>query len=347
MCKSGTDPTRRHPPCPTSDCPTAPSSTSTRRSPSPRSPPRSAPASPRPRSPARSTASSSTPRSLIDRDAQLAIVTDKDPDGLDVIRHSTAHLLAYAVKELFPDAQVTIGPVIEDGFYYDFSYKRPFTPEDLAAIESEDGASSRRRTSRSRARVMPRDDAVAYFKSHRRALQGRDHRVDPVQRADLALHRRRVHRPVPRPARAVDRQAQGVQADEARRRLLARRLEERDAAADLRHRVGEEGRPRRLPASRIEEAEKRDHRKLGRAARPLPPAGRGAGHGVLAPEGLVDLAAGRAVHAPRLSRQRLPGSAHAADPRPLAVGEIGPLGRTTRTTCSRRSRRSATSRSSR
>ena len=72
---------------------------------------------------------------VIDRDASLAIVTDKDPDGLEVLRHSTAHLLAYAVKELFPDAQVTIGPVIEDGFYYDFSYKRPFTPEDLAAIE--------------------------------------------------------------------------------------------------------------------------------------------------------------------------------------------------------------------
>ena len=67
---------------------------------------------------------------VIDRDAAVAIVTEKDPEGLDVLRHSTAHLLAYAVKELFPDAQVTIGPVIEDGFYYDFSYKRPFTPED-------------------------------------------------------------------------------------------------------------------------------------------------------------------------------------------------------------------------
>ena len=74
---------------------------------------------------------------LIDRDVDLAIVTDKDADGLDVIRHSTAHLLAYAVKELFPDAQVTIGPVIENGFYYDFSYKRPFTPEDLAKIEKK------------------------------------------------------------------------------------------------------------------------------------------------------------------------------------------------------------------
>ena len=68
-------------------------------------------------------------------DAQLSIVTAKDADGLDMIRHSTAHLLAYAVKELFPDAQVTIGPVIDNGFYYDFAYKRPFTPDDLVAIE--------------------------------------------------------------------------------------------------------------------------------------------------------------------------------------------------------------------
>ncbi|HEV2212520.1 MAG TPA: TGS domain-containing protein, partial [Gammaproteobacteria bacterium] len=67
----------------------------------------------------------------IDHDTPLSIVTDKDADGLDVIRHSTAHLLAQAVKQLFPEAQVTIGPVIEDGFYYDFAFSRPFTPEDL------------------------------------------------------------------------------------------------------------------------------------------------------------------------------------------------------------------------
>ena len=73
----------------------------------------------------------------MDDDTQLAIITEKDADGLAVIRHSTAHLLAYAVKELFPEAQVTIGPVIENGFFYDFSYKRPFTPEDLVAIEAK------------------------------------------------------------------------------------------------------------------------------------------------------------------------------------------------------------------
>src|SRR5450755_3396288 len=101
---------------------------------------------------------------VIDRDASLAIVTDKDPDGLEVLRHSTAHLLAYAVKELFPDAQVTIGPVIEDGFYYDFSYKRPFTPEDIAAIEQRMTELAKKDEPVSR-KIMSRDDAVKYFES--------------------------------------------------------------------------------------------------------------------------------------------------------------------------------------
>jgi threonyl-tRNA synthetase len=100
----------------------------------------------------------------IEADTALAIVTDKDPAGLDVIRHSTAHLLAYAVKELFPEAQVTIGPVIENGFFYDFSYKRPFTPDDLAAIEAKMGELAKK-DERVERRVLPRDEAVAYFKS--------------------------------------------------------------------------------------------------------------------------------------------------------------------------------------
>ncbi|OZA27741.1 MAG: threonine--tRNA ligase [Hydrogenophilales bacterium 17-64-11] len=100
---------------------------------------------------------------LIDADAQLAIVTDKDADGLDMIRHSTAHLLAYAVKSLFPDAQVTIGPVIEDGFYYDFAYKRPFTPDDLAAIEKKMAELAKQDIPVERS-VMPRDEAVAFFR---------------------------------------------------------------------------------------------------------------------------------------------------------------------------------------
>ncbi|MEO5843661.1 MAG: threonine--tRNA ligase [Caldimonas sp.] len=98
----------------------------------------------------------------IDHDETLAIVTDKDADGLELIRHSTAHLLAYAVKDLFPDAQVTIGPVIENGFYYDFAYKRPFTPEDLVAIETKMAELARKDEPVTR-RVLPRDEAVAHF----------------------------------------------------------------------------------------------------------------------------------------------------------------------------------------
>ncbi|MBI3348783.1 MAG: threonine--tRNA ligase [Burkholderiales bacterium] len=101
---------------------------------------------------------------VIDHDVQLAIVTDKDADGLDLIRHSTAHLLAYAVKSLYPDAQVTIGPVIENGFYYDFAYKRPFTPDDLAAIEAK-MTELARKDEKVQRRVLPRDEAVAHFKA--------------------------------------------------------------------------------------------------------------------------------------------------------------------------------------
>ncbi|MGE5128408.1 MAG: threonine--tRNA ligase [Sphingomonadaceae bacterium] len=99
----------------------------------------------------------------IEADADLAIVTERDREGLEILRHSTAHLLAHAVKELFPDAQVTIGPVIENGFYYDFSYKRPFTPEDLAAIEKRMGEIARRDLPVTR-KVMARDAAVSMFR---------------------------------------------------------------------------------------------------------------------------------------------------------------------------------------
>ena len=101
---------------------------------------------------------------LITQDTALAIVTDKDAAGLEIIRHSTAHLLAYAVKELFPEAQVTIGPVIENGFFYDFSYHRPFTPDDLTAIEKRMGELAKRDIPVTR-KVLSRDDAVGYFKS--------------------------------------------------------------------------------------------------------------------------------------------------------------------------------------
>ncbi len=100
---------------------------------------------------------------LIEKDAELAIVTDKDPEGLEVIRHSTAHLLAYAVKELFPEAQVTIGPVIDNGFFYDFSYHRPFTPEDLEAMEKRMAELAKKDELVTRS-VLPRDEAIEFFK---------------------------------------------------------------------------------------------------------------------------------------------------------------------------------------
>ena len=123
---------------------------------------------------------------VIDKDMPLSIVTAKDADGLDVIRHSTAHLLAYAVKDLFPDAQVTIGPVIENGFYYDFSYKRPFTPEDLVAIENAWPS-----WLPGRARGAPRAAARrgrGLLQGHGRELQGRDHRQHPSNE-DVSLYR--------------------------------------------------------------------------------------------------------------------------------------------------------------
>src|SRR5918999_2993836 len=100
----------------------------------------------------------------VDSDADVQIVTERDPEGVEILRHSTAHLLAHAVKELFPDAQVTIGPVIENGFYYDFSYKRPFTPEDLASIEKRMAEIAKKDLPVHR-REMPRDEAVQYFSS--------------------------------------------------------------------------------------------------------------------------------------------------------------------------------------
>ncbi len=101
---------------------------------------------------------------VVDHDAAVSIITGKDPEGLDLIRHSTAHLMAQAVKELYPEAQVTIGPAIENGFYYDFSYTRPFTPEDLEKIEARMDEIVKRDLPVVR-EEMPRDEAVEFFKN--------------------------------------------------------------------------------------------------------------------------------------------------------------------------------------
>jgi len=111
---------------------------------------------------------------IIDGDCNLTIITDKDPEGLDIIRHSSAHLLAHAVKELFPDAQVTIGPTIENGFYYDFAYSRPFTPEDLVAIEKKMLEISRRDL-RIERKVLDRVEAIEFFKQ-----QGEDYKAEII-----------------------------------------------------------------------------------------------------------------------------------------------------------------------
>jgi threonyl-tRNA synthetase len=199
---------------------------------------------------------------LIEQDAALAIVTDKDADGLEVIRHSTAHLLAYAVKELYPEAQVTIGPVIENGFYYDFAYKRPFTPEDLAAIEKRMGELAAKNEAVVR-RVLPRDEAVAHFKA-----MGEHYKAEIIGSIpagqDVSLYRegafedlcRGPH--VPSTGRlkffklmkVAGAYWRGDQANEQLQRIYGTAWASKDALAQY--------------LTMLEEAEKRDHRKLGR-----------------------------------------------------------------------------------
>ena len=200
---------------------------------------------------------------LIDRDAELAIVTDKDPEGLEVIRHSTAHLLAYAVKELFPDAQVTIGPVIDNGFYYDFSYKRPFTPEDLQAIEKKMAELAKKDEPVTR-KVLPRDEAVAYFKAIGEAYKAEIIESIP-QNEDVSLYAegnftdlcRGPHVPSTGKLKVFKlmKLAGAYWRGDSKNEMLQRvygtawaKKEEQEAYLHM-----------------LEEAEKRDHRKLGRA----------------------------------------------------------------------------------
>ncbi len=200
---------------------------------------------------------------LIEQDADLAIVTDKDADGLDVIRHSTAHLLAYAVKELFPDAQVTIGPVIENGFYYDFAYKRPFTPEDLQAIEKKMAELAKKDEPVSR-KVLPRDEAVAYFKSIGEAYKAEIISSIPADQ-DVSLYSegqftdlcRGPHVPSTGKLKVFKlmKLAGAYWRGDSKNEMLQRvygtawaKKEDQDAYLHM-----------------LEEAEKRDHRKLGKA----------------------------------------------------------------------------------
>jgi len=200
---------------------------------------------------------------VIEHDVALSIVTAKDADGVDIIRHSTAHLLAQAVKQLFPGAQVTIGPVIEDGFYYDFSYERPFTPDDLAAIEKKmaELAAQEQRVQR---QVMARDTAVDYFKSigeHYKAeiiasIPGNEE-ISLYSQGDFTDLCRGPHVPDTGKLRAFKLMKiagaywRGDSRNEMLQRIYGTAWGDAKSLAEYLH--------------RLEEAEKRDHRRIGRA----------------------------------------------------------------------------------
>ena len=211
---------------------------------------------------------------------------------------------------------------MEDGFYYDFSFQRPFTPEDLAAIENRMREIAKRDLPVER-QMMPREEAVKFFRDLGERYKAEIIAAIP-EGEQISLYRQDGFVDLPRPARALSRQAQGVQADESCGRLLARRLEERDAAAHLRHGLDAEGGSGCLPAAAGGSGEARSP-QVGHAASTFPHAGRGAGDGVLAPKRVDDLAAGRTVHAPGAARQRLSRGALPSDPRPQPVGEVGSL----------------------
>jgi threonyl-tRNA synthetase len=198
----------------------------------------------------------------IDSDAELAVITDRNPEGLDMLRHSTAHLLAHAVKELFPDAQVTIGPVIEDGFYYDFSYKRPFTPEDLSAIEKRMLEISKRDI-RVEREVMPRDEAVQFFsdmgekyKSQIIASIPSDEPISLYRQGNFIDLCRGPHVPstgklkIFKLMKVAGAYWRGDSKNEMLQRIYGTAWARKEDQDQYLH--------------RLEEAEKRDHRKLGR-----------------------------------------------------------------------------------
>ncbi len=199
---------------------------------------------------------------VIDRDAALAIITDKDADGLEVIRHSTAHLLAYAVKELFPEAQVTIGPVIDNGFYYDFAYTRAFTPEDLDAIEKKMAELAKRDIPVSR-EVWSRDDAVKFFLSqgekYKAELIGAipaDQEVSLYREGDFVDLCRGPHVPstgklkVFKLMKVAGAYWRGDSKNEMLQRIYGTAWAKKDEQDAYLH--------------MLEEAEKRDHRRLGK-----------------------------------------------------------------------------------
>ena len=263
----------------------------------------------------------------IEQDARLAIVTARDDAALELIRHDAAHIMARAVQELWPDTKVTIGPVIENGWYYDFDRAEPFTPEDLEAIEARMRQIIAARDP-VRTEVWDRDRAIRHYEALGRALQGRARRGDPRGRPDPHVLARALAGPLPRPAPRAHRPGAGrrLQADVDRRRLLARRLAPADAPAHLRRRLPHPRRPRGLPAPARGGGEARPPQARPRDG-PLPPAAGGAGLGLLAPERLHALADARGLHPPPARRRRLRRGEDPAAARPELWGQSGHWGK--------------------
>ncbi|HAZ42535.1 MAG TPA: threonine--tRNA ligase [Methylococcaceae bacterium] len=200
---------------------------------------------------------------VIDQDAHVAIVTAKDPEGVEVIRHSTAHLLAQAVKLLYPEAQVTIGPVVENGFYYDFSYQRPFTPEDLAAIEKkmEELVAAALPVQR---QVLPRDEAAEYFQSIGEAYKAEIIRDIPVGQ-DISLYSQGDFTDLCRGPHVPDT----AKLKAFKLTKIAGAYWRGDAKNEMLQRIygtaWAEKKDLKDYLQRLEEAERRDHRKIGKA----------------------------------------------------------------------------------
>ena len=229
----------------------------------------------------------------------LAIVTAKDEaTALELLRHDAAHVMAQAVQELYPGTQVTIGPAIENGFYYDFARAEPFTPDDLGAIEARMHEIVKRDLPIVR-EVWDREEAKRVFAGIGEDLQGRDHRGHhPRGGRGLDLPPGRLVRCLPRPASAEHRQArQGLQADQGGRRLLARRFAQRPCCSASTAPPGATRRSSRPTCTRLEEAEKRDHRKLGKQLDLFHFQDEAPGHGLLARQGPDHLSPGRGLHA--------------------------------------------------
>ena len=167
----------------------------------------------------------------IDGDAAVRFITRRDPEALEMIRHDTAHVLAEAVQALYPGTQVTIGPSIENGFYYDFARNEPFTPEDFGAIEAKMREIIARNAPFVRS-VMPRDEAIAFFKDKGEKYKAELIQDLPTDVGDQPLQPGRLDRPLPRPAHARHRRyRRRLQADQGGRGLLARRPPQRHAVA--------------------------------------------------------------------------------------------------------------------